>query len=85
MVEKAVILITGYDKKAVEDVVESIRDISETTGTRLYGPHCLPVKEIAGVEIRKCRIDIQPDERVIKKLFEIKIPEKVEVKVHLRD
>ncbi len=94
MVSKARIRLSSTDPQDINSICGEIRDIAEKTGVKLKGPIPLPTKKSpAGqgthsfdkweMRIHKRLIDVDPNERFLKRLMRIRAPDDVFIEIEL--
>ena len=101
MVQRARIRLLGTDPKALNEVANELKRISERTGVRMKGPIPLPTKRVViptrktpcgngsmtwdhwELRIHKRVIDIDAEEKAMKLLMKIQVPEDIRIEVEL--
>ena len=91
MSQRARISLSGTDPAKVDSVCAQIKGISQRTGVDIRGPVPLPTKKLR-VPCRKSPdgegserlIDLDADERALRQLMRIQVPDGVNIEIVLR-
>jgi small subunit ribosomal protein S10 len=96
MVRKARIRLTSTDYHKLEEVCDELKAIANKTGAKMNGPVPLPTKRLKApsgegtatwdrweMRIHKRLIDIDSEERVMRRIMRIRVPEEVHVTIEL--
>ena len=83
MSQRARISLSGTDPAKVDSVCAQIKGISQRTGVDIRGPVPLPTKKLR-VPIHKRLIDLDADERALRQLMRIQVPDGVNIEIVLR-
>jgi len=94
MVSKARIRLSSTDPQDINAICGEIKEIADKTGVKLKGPIPLPTKRLvvptrkspAGQgtkRIHKRLIDVDPNERFLKRLMRIRAPDDVFIEIEL--
>ena len=78
MSQRARISLSGTDPAKVDSVCAQIKGISQRTGVDIRGPVPLPTKKL------KRLIDLDADERALRQLMRIQVPDGVNIEIVLR-
>ncbi len=96
---KARISLTGTDPTKVDSVCAQIKQISERTGVSMAGPIPLPTKKLIvparkapdgegwdrwQMRVHKRLIDLDADDRALRQLMRIQVPDGVNIEIMLR-
>ena len=76
MSQRARISLSGEDSAKVDSVCAQIKGISQRTGVDIRGPVPLPTK--------KLRVPLDADERALRQLMRIQVPDGVNIEIVLR-
>ena len=94
MSQRARISLSGEDSAKVDSVCAQIKGISQRTGVDIRGPVPLPTKKLRvpcrkspdgeGSETWERLIDLDADERALRQLMRIQVPDGVNIEIVLR-
>ena len=87
MSQRARISLSGEDSAKVDSVCAQIKGISQRTGVDIRGPVPLPTKKLrvpCRKRIHKRLIDLDADERALRQLMRIQVPDGVNIEIVLR-
>ena len=87
MSQRARISLSGTDPAMVDSVCNQIKGISQRTGVAIRGPVPLPTKKLkvaCRMRIHKRLIDLDADERALRQLMRIQVPDGVNIEIVLR-
>ena len=99
MSQRARISLSGTDPTMVDSVCNQIKGISQRTGVAIRGPVPLPTKKLKvacrkspdgegsetyEMRIHKRLIDLDADERALRQLMRIQVPDGVNIEIVLR-
>ncbi|MEW6063019.1 MAG: 30S ribosomal protein S10 [Nanoarchaeota archaeon] len=99
--QKARIILVSPDINKINQICNSIKDVTLKTGTKIYGPVPLPTKKLKmtvrkspdgegkasfdnfEMRIHKRLIDVGVDERALRLIMRVPIPEGVNIEIEL--
>jgi len=91
MVQKARVHLSSTDKDRLEEVCLELKEIAEKTGVKVAGPIPLPTKHLkvptrkspCGEGTHKRLLDIAANERCMRRIMRIKVPDNVYIEITL--
>ena len=96
---KARIKLTGTDPEKIADVCNQLKKIAERTGVDLSGPIPLPTKKLVvptrkspgkatwekwELRIHKRLVGIEADERAMRQVMKVNVPDNVSIEIELK-
>ena len=92
---KARIKLTGTDPEKIADVCNQLKSIAERTGVDLSGPIPLPTRKSPDGEgkatwekwelrIHKRLVGIEADERAMRQVMKVNVPDNVSIEIELK-
>ena len=84
MVNRARIRLSSTDPQDLNSICDEIRKIADKTGVKLRGPVPLPTRRLlVPTRIHKRLMDVDPNERFLKRLMRIKTPDNIFIEIEL--